>query len=62
MSLGLPEIIFILLIILLLFGAKRVPELARSVGKSVKEFKKGMNSIEDEIENSENDLTEEKKS
>lgn len=39
--LGVPEIILILLVILLLFGAKKLPELARSLGRSMQEFKKG---------------------
>lgn len=38
---GLPEIILVLLVILLLFGARRLPDLARSLGKSLSEFKKG---------------------
>ncbi|MCX6356575.1 MAG: twin-arginine translocase TatA/TatE family subunit [Candidatus Aureabacteria bacterium] len=45
---GLPELIVILFIILLLFGAKRLPETMRSIGKGVKEFKKGMNEEEGE--------------
>jgi sec-independent protein translocase protein TatA len=44
MAIGVLEITLILLIILILFGAKRIPELARSLGKAVSEFKKGMNS------------------
>lgn len=36
------ELIVVLLIILLLFGAKRIPELARSIGQSINEVKKGM--------------------
>lgn len=39
---GLPEWIPILIIVVLLFGAKKLPELARSMGSSVNEFKKGM--------------------
>jgi sec-independent protein translocase protein TatA len=39
---GGPEWIIILVIVLLLFGAKKLPELARSVGKASREFKKGM--------------------
>lgn len=40
-NIGFPELIVILFIILLLFGAKRLPEVMRSLGKGVKEFKKG---------------------
>ncbi|OHD55235.1 MAG: preprotein translocase [Spirochaetes bacterium GWF1_51_8] len=47
MSIGLPEILVILLIIFLLFGAKRLPDLARSLGKSLKEFKKGVKDAGD---------------
>ncbi|MDD4871802.1 MAG: twin-arginine translocase TatA/TatE family subunit [Kiritimatiellae bacterium] len=36
-----PELIIILFVILLLFGSKKLPELARSIGKSISEFKKG---------------------
>ena len=43
---GLPELIVILFIILLLFGARRLPETMRSLGKGVKEFKKGMRDAE----------------
>lgn len=41
-NIGMPELIIILVIILLVFGASRLPELARSLGKAVNEFKKGM--------------------
>ena len=41
-GLGWQEILLILLVVLLLFGAKRIPEIARSLGKGVKEFKKGI--------------------
>lgn len=39
-SLGMPELIIILIIILLIFGANKIPEIARSIGKGIKEFKK----------------------
>jgi sec-independent protein translocase protein TatA len=47
---GPPEMIVIGIIALLLFG-KRLPEVARSLGKGITEFKKGMHGIEDEIQN-----------
>ncbi|WP_035601179.1 twin-arginine translocase TatA/TatE family subunit [Haloferula sp. BvORR071] len=43
------EMIVIFLIVLLLFGAKKLPELARGVGKSMGEFKKARNDFENEI-------------
>jgi sec-independent protein translocase protein TatA len=48
-SLGGQEIIIIALVILLLFGGKKIPELMRGLGKGVSQFKKGMKDIEDEI-------------
>lgn len=41
-QLGAPELIIILVIILLLFGAKKLPELARTIGSSAKELRKGL--------------------
>ena len=41
-----PELIIIMVVILLLFGAKRIPEIAGSMGKGIKEFKKQMNEAE----------------
>lgn len=43
------EMLFLLLLALLLFGGKRIPELARSLGKGVSEFKKGVREFEGEI-------------
>jgi len=45
MSIGYTEIILILLVVLLLFGAKRIPELARALGKASYEFKKAKENI-----------------
>jgi len=47
---GMGELVVILLIILILFGAKRLPEIARSLAKSVKEFKKAGKEIKDDVE------------
>ena len=41
-NIGLGELVVILLILLMIFGAKRLPEIGRSLGKTVNEFKKGM--------------------
>ena len=48
-GLGTGEIILIVLVFLLLFGAKRIPELMKSMGKGVKSFKEGMKEVEKEI-------------
>lgn len=48
-SLGAPEIIIIALIVLLLFGGKKIPELMSGLGKGVKKFKDGVNGIEKDI-------------
>ena len=47
-GLGYQELLIILVIVLVLFGANRLPELARSLGSSVKEFKKGVNEAQKE--------------
>ena len=49
MRIGWTEIIVILAVVLILFGAKRLPDLARSIGKSMNEFKKGMKEVTDDI-------------
>jgi sec-independent protein translocase protein TatA len=45
-GLGYQELLIILVIVLILFGANRLPELAKSLGSSVKEFKKGVNETQ----------------
>lgn len=52
LAFGMPggtEWIIIFLVVLLLFGAKRLPELARGLGKSIKEFKRATNEVEEDI-------------
>jgi sec-independent protein translocase protein TatA len=51
-NLGFPEIMIILVIVLLLFGAKRIPEIAGSMGKGIKEFKKNINEATRDIDTS----------
>lgn len=51
-NLGAGEIIVIALIVLLLFGGKKIPELMKGLSKGVRSFKEGMNNIENDIENS----------
>lgn len=54
-GLGTPEIILIAIVILVLFGAKKIPELMQGLGKGVKEFKKATNEIEKDIKSSTED-------
>ncbi len=57
LNLGAGEIIIIALVVLLLFGGKKIPELMKGIGKGVKSFKDGMSDIEKDI----NDATNEEK-
>ena len=56
LNLGTGEIIAIVLVILLLFGGRKIPELMRGLGKGVKSFKQGMNEVEEEIKKPIDDL------
>jgi sec-independent protein translocase protein TatA len=49
-GLGMPELIIIMVIVLLMFGAKKLPEVASGLGKSIKSFKKGIQEIEPDAE------------
>ncbi|MEJ2151409.1 MAG: twin-arginine translocase TatA/TatE family subunit [Gemmatimonadota bacterium] len=49
-SIGMQEVVLILFILLLLFGAKRLPELGESLGKGIREFKRGVSEIKEDIE------------
>jgi len=48
-NLGATEIILIVLAFLILFGSKKIPELAQGIGKGMREFKKAMKEVEDDI-------------
>ena len=48
-NLGFPELVILMVVILLLFGAKRIPEIAGSMGKGIREFKKNINDATREV-------------
>ncbi|MFT3994058.1 MAG: twin-arginine translocase TatA/TatE family subunit [Dysgonomonas sp.] len=52
-NLGTGEIIIIALVVLLLFGAKRIPDLMKGIGKGVKGFKDGVKGLEDDLDGKE---------
>ena len=58
-GLGWGEVVLILLLVLLLFGGKKIPELMRGLGKGVKSFKEGMKDVQNELQT--DDETEETK-
>ncbi|UCD20477.1 MAG: twin-arginine translocase TatA/TatE family subunit [candidate division WOR-3 bacterium] len=62
MNIGWQEILLILLIALLLFGAKKIPDLARGLGKGIREFKKGLSEIDKPIEPDKDEAKEAKSS
>ncbi len=49
-SLGLPELLIILLVVLLIFGPRRLPDMAKGLGQSVREFRKGVKDMKDDFE------------
>lgn len=49
-NLGATEIILIVLVILVFFGAKKIPELAQGLGKGIREFKKATREVEEDVE------------
>jgi sec-independent protein translocase protein TatA len=61
-SLGAPELILIFLVILIFFGAKKIPDLAQGLGKGIREFRKAMKDVQDEIEQEPPKKNDEKKS
>lgn len=60
LGIGTQEILFIALVVLLLFGGKKIPELMKGLGKGVKSFKDGVNGIEESVKES-TSIDEEKK-
>ena len=49
-GIGMQEILLIVLVVLLFFGGKKIPELMKGIGKGVRSFKEGMNNVEKEID------------
>jgi TatA/E family protein of Tat protein translocase len=49
-NIGPQELFWLFLIVLLIFGAKRIPEIGRSIGRGIQEFKKGMRDVENELQ------------
>ena len=56
-GLGMQEILVIALIVLLLFGGKKIPELMKGLGKGVKSFKDGMKEIDEEVKEKDGETT-----
>lgn len=55
-NIGTGEIIIVALVVLLLFGGKKIPELMRGLGKGVKSFKEGMNDVRKELDDISTDI------
>ena len=55
-SLGFWEIVLIVLVVILLFGGKKIPELMRGLGKGVKNFKEGLKDVEEEVKEIKKDI------
>ena len=49
-GIGMQEVLLIVLVVLLFFGGKKIPELMKGIGKGVRSFKEGMNNVEKEID------------
>lgn len=61
-GIGTQELLLILLVILILFGAKKIPELAQGLGKGIREFRKAMKETKEEIEKPEQESKTDQKS
>lgn len=55
LAIGTTEIVLIVLVVLLLFGGKKIPELMKGLGKGVRSFKEGMNEVEKDIKSGPDD-------
>ena len=62
MAIGMPQgldWVWILLIVLVIFGGKKLPDLARNLGKGMSEFKKGLNEVQNDVQNTKDDIVNE---
>ena len=55
-NLGMGELLIIMFVVLILFGGKKIPEIAKNLGKGISEFKKGLNELKKEITVADDDL------
>jgi len=61
-NLGMGELLVILIVVLLLFGSKKIPEIAQGLGKGIREFKKSIKEVEDQITTPDKEVRDLKKS
>ena len=55
-NIGMGELLIIMFVVMLLFGGKKIPEVAKNLGKGISEFKKGLNNLKKEISITDDDL------
>lgn len=55
-NIGTPELVLIFLVVLVLFGAKKLPDLAKGLGQGIREFKKALREVEENIQDGGHDL------
>ncbi len=55
-NIGIPELLIILVVVLLVFGAKRLPEMGSAMGKGIREFKRGIKDVTKSIDESVDDI------
>lgn len=60
-GIGMQEVLLIVLVVLLFFGGRKIPELMKGIGKGVRSFKEGMNGLEKDMEIDNSTVKEEKK-
>jgi sec-independent protein translocase protein TatA len=56
-NLGMSELLVILVLVLLVFGAKRLPEIGSSMGKGIREFKRSLRDVRESLEGDQNEIT-----